>query len=455
MKQVKINIQYGKPIEITEEDNSSENQEPFVSTAIGLTLKEYQKKVQMFLNGNYANQKDLVLPYLQKPCNIFVFICNDGVFVRYDDVKAGEDKVRTTKIEKDLFEIAPIFSDGVLHFPGEFSSYIPEIRGPLILLEKSNSNQTEVQKVLEFHYEIFAKLEYSEGHKIEPPNRPIPYVSLSNQLRLNLCGIFQPPVTNTKEIIKEEEFLTDSKFFCPVGWLAIEIYPLLPDDNWKPEYTTLWAELDILSLIAKENTRIKSLNEYDSRFKVRKYYSNLIREFQALLNGLEEPVHQFLKQHPEILCPTHEKCWSKVPFGNTVSDFVFRESYNDYQLVEIEAPIRELFRQDGQQRQELTHAINQISDWIQYIQDNKLKVEDELGLVGISTNPRTLVVIGRSEKLSTDNRRKLETLQSQQNKLRIMTYDDVLQNAKESLGRIFGTLDLVGQNVDIYYSGKK
>ena len=50
-------------------------------------------------------------------------------------------------------------------------------------------------------------------------------------------------------------------------------------------------------------------------------------------------------------------------------------------LVEIEAPYRELFRRDGQQREELTHAINQIHDWLQYIQDNKTAVEEKLGLL--------------------------------------------------------------------------
>ena len=81
-----------------------------------------------------------------------------------------------------------------------------------------------------------------------------------------------------------------------------------------------------------------------------------------------------------------------------MSDFVFREPYNDYQLVEIEAPYRQLFRQDGQQREELTHAINQIMDWIQYIANDREGVETELGLPGISTNPRTLssLVVGCS-----------------------------------------------------------
>ena len=120
-------------------------------------------------------------------------------------------------------------------------------------------------------------------------------------------------------------------------------------------------------------------------------------------------------------------------------------------MVEIEAPIRELFRKDGQQREELTHAVNQIADWIQYIGDNKLKVEDEQELVGISTSPRCLVVIGRSKSLSEENRRKLITLQAQQNKLRILTYDDLIASARANLERLFGPLSMVAHNAELYF----
>jgi hypothetical protein len=50
-----------------------------ISKSIGITLKEYQKNIQILVQGKYANQKDFILPYLHKPCNIFVFICNDGM----------------------------------------------------------------------------------------------------------------------------------------------------------------------------------------------------------------------------------------------------------------------------------------------------------------------------------------------------------------------------------------
>jgi len=204
-------------------------------------------------------------------------------------------------------------------------------------------------------------------------------------------------------------------------------------------------------MIAQKNAIASNLGTLDSRGAARKHYARLLEEFEALLTGPEEPARQFLKENPGLLCATHEQFWSKLPFGDRISDFVFRESHNDYLLVEIEAPIRELFRRDGQQRQELTHAIDQITDWIQYISDNKQKVEEDLGLTGISTNPRILVVIGRSQSITEEYRRKLASLQALHNKLRILTYDDLIASARANLERILGPLGFKGQNVELYF----
>ena len=465
MKQGKINIEIGKPITIIDWKNDEtkspnerkEKRESTILKAIGTTLKEYQKNIKNLVSGKYINQRDLMPPHLQKPCNIYVLLCTDGILVRYDDVTDGEGKVRTGIMGKELCDIAPKVSDYAIHFPKDFSNYTSQIRGPQLSMAigKIDTPQTDLKEVGSLHYELFSKTVMPEGYTIlPPPSRPVPLVSLGNEVIINMQGKLVPDEVTPKEVYREEQLITYSKIKLPVGWLAIEVYPLLDQEYWKPEYTTVWAELDILSILAQKNAIRSELFQFDSRSETRKKYSQLLHEFEGLLVGLEEPMHQFLKANPELLCPTHDKCWSKVHFGSTISDFVFREAYNDYLLVEIEAPIRELFRKDGQQRQEVTHAINQITDWVQYIQNNRQKVEKELGLIGISTNPRTLIVIGRSQSLTLENRKKIETLQSQQNKLRIMTYDDVLLNAKESLSRLFGNLDIKGNNTEIYYSGK-
>jgi hypothetical protein len=119
-------------------------------------------------------------------------------------------------------------------------------------------------------------------------------------------------------------------------------------------------------------------------------------------------------------------------------------------LVEIEKPSHLIFRSDGQQREELTHAIDQITDWRRYIEDNLRTVQNELGLKGISANPSCLIVIGRSASLTEESRRKLIAIQNAMPKLRIMTYDDVIANAKAAAENILGPLWDAGPGVEVY-----
>ena len=64
--------------------------------------------------------------------------------------------------------------------------------------------------------------------------------------------------------------------------------------------------------------------------------ARVIADGQKLLDGPEEPLHQFVKINPEILCPTHYKVWSKLSLGKRDTDFVFRQPSGDYLLVELE-----------------------------------------------------------------------------------------------------------------------
>lgn len=229
------------------------------------------------------------------------------------------------------------------------------------------------------------------------------------------------------------------------------MYPTFQPDYWKPEFAPAWAETDLLAAVARRQIAETQLATIDPNVAARRAFKSVLEELARLLEGPEEPAHQFLKQHPEILCPANTASWSKLPLGGHVTDFVFREPANEYLLVEIESPLRGLFRRDGQQREELTHAFNQITDWRIFIEDNLHHVQEDLGLVGISSNPRSLLVIGRSAALSDDDRRKLATLQSQIPRLRILTYDELIQSSRAVAENLFGPLDIAGHNLEIYY----
>jgi hypothetical protein len=95
--------------------------------------------------------------------------------------------------------------------------------------------------------------------------------------------------------------------------------------------------------------------------------------------------------------------------------------------------------------------MGQIDDWLGYIQENRAKVESDLGLTGISATPRTLVVIGRSASLTEDNRRKLTVMQGQRPRLLILTYDDLINRARANLEQHLGPLSIRAQNLAMYY----
>src|SRR4030095_16407754 len=101
----------------------------------------------------------------------------------------------------------------------------------------------------------------------------------------------------------------------------------------------------------------------------------------------------------------------------------------DYLLVELEKSTDPLFIKSGHPSSKLNHARGQIQDWRRYLEDNLSTVQRELGLYGISPSPRCLIVIGRADSLSPENRRKLAVIENEAPRLKILTYDDVLENA--------------------------
>jgi hypothetical protein len=421
-------------------------------SAIADTLAAYTKAARTLLEGRYQAFRDSAPLHVREPCSIFILECVDGIFVRYDLSTKEEAKVRFTNTMQRLAEIAPTYSDQLLHFPDDPASYQTPQGAPEIALTRVDPTGA-TEEIMRLRPVIYGTTTLREGFQMQPPPaRPAPLIAIQNEFDLQVGGRIIPTGASPEMTGPDvEQFIAHGRFRLKLAWQTIEVYPPLAEDYWKPEYAPMWAELDLLAAVAQKNLLASTLAALDSRGAARKQYAALLQEMESLLAGPEEPVDQFLKQHPELLCPTSDRRWFKLAFGDTVSDFVFREPTNDYLLVEIEAPVRELFRRDGQQRQELTHAINQITDWIQFICDNKEAVENDLGLVGISTAPRSLVVMGRSASLTDENRRKLVTLQAQHAKLRIMTYDDVLAAARANLERLFGPLDLIAQNAELYY----
>jgi hypothetical protein len=68
-----------------------------------------------------------------------------------------------------------------------------------------------------------------------------------------------------------------------VGWQAIEIYPRLSEEYWRPEYAAAWARLDLMSVIAQRNFVDNALLRLDGRRAAREKYARLLEQLGTLL----------------------------------------------------------------------------------------------------------------------------------------------------------------------------
>jgi hypothetical protein len=457
-KRGRIEVRGGQPLAFVEDPEGGLVPEPpaellQAASQIASTLKAYKDAVKNLLKGKYADLSGFAPSHLREACDITAICCRNGIIVRYDLGKEGETKVRAGAVEATLSELAPKFSDTLLHFPEDPGTYDPGSDGLNLEMAKVDHKTGARETISSARLTIIGKLEFDPGVAIPPPpNRPPCLVSLTNELEIMMSGFVAPvDPKSAGNIEKTRDFLARGTMKLKVGWQALEVYPRFQEEYWKPEFAALWAETDLLAAVARRQLAQVQLLALDPNASARKAFKNVLGELARLLDGPEEPAHQFLKQHPEIISPTHTAAWSKLPLGDHVTDFVFREPSNDYLLVEIESPLRELFRKDGQQREELTHAFNQVIDWRVFIENNLKTVREEIGLVDIPSNPRSLIVIGRSVNLTEDDARKLATLQGQIPRLQILTYDDLIQRSKAMAENLFGPLDITGDNLEIVY----
>jgi hypothetical protein len=352
--------------------------------------------------------------------------------------------------EDDLTKLAPSLSQHVVycHTSKPFTSRVPA-EAPSLRLFTTRQQGGEGREIASFRLGFDIVLEQPDRLP-QPPLKPFCGLSVQNSFEFGLVGEFREAHPGHTA----QTFVVRSGFRLPVGWDCLEVYPFLTPDHWKPEYAAVWAGNDILLTAVRRQLRETRFHALDPNAVPRAKFAALLREFKTLLDSRpdrEETLQQYLRDNPILICPANIGFWPKLDLGARNTDFVFREAVGDYLLVELERSTHRLFNRDGQTSAQLNHACGQIVDWKRYLEDNLRSVQAEKGLLGISVNPKSLVVIGRSDLLTDENRRKLTTLENQHSKLKIMTYDDVYETTKALAENLFGPIWETGPNTEVYY----
>jgi hypothetical protein len=403
-------------------------------------FQAYKKAAKNLLGGKYVHLAEYVPSYLFNTGNTLVALCYDGVVVRYDS-PSDNPKMFCGWMEGNLCKVAALLSQNLICCYSNTYGKSPDINGLEICISKYNHETKVDSDISRFRIRFEVPLDSPDNLSLSTKSSiPRPIASVRNSFEVE----FQGELLDKNDIPGAgKPFIKRSEFRLGVGWECIEIFPKLDVSDWVQDNAIIWAERDILAAVAAHQFRETQIQALDPNAGARKQYSNLLKEFKLLLDSnpnREEILQVFLRENPAIICPTYTRMWPKLPLGAKKTDFVFRDAIGDYILVEIERSTHSLFRSDGHPRQELTIACSQILDWKRYIEDNLSTVQHELGLEGISTSPRSFVIIGRNESLSTENRRKLRVMENEQPKLRIMTYDDLYDNAKAMIENLLGPI---------------
>jgi Shedu protein SduA, C-terminal len=177
--------------------------------------------------------------------------------------------------------------------------------------------------------------------------------------------------------------------------------------------------------------------------------------FAALLDERgsdpESTFHQYLANNPVILDvygsveskPRFTYPAGQSPLGKKYvePDFLIRYPGQRYRLVELERPSKGLATIRGEPRSGVTQAAWQIGEWKDYIQNHYDLLRERYP--GISSMPRTQVVISRSAVENsgvTDVNRYLAMLRQDLAVDEIITYDLLVEQAREAYARLSGAL---------------
>jgi hypothetical protein len=150
-------------------------------------------------------------------------------------------------------------------------------------------------------------------------------------------------------------------------------------------------------------------------------------------NPIERSLHNYLFSCPIMLGASWDKVESEVWFGPSYrADLVLRanRALPVVRLVELERANHRLFTKDLRETAKVTHAVQQVSDWVRYCRQNP---DDLVIAASRGVTPDGMVVIGRSRQLS-EKEREVLAHNNQGRDVKVITYDELLDD--------FGTLIL-------------
>lgn len=196
---------------------------------------------------------------------------------------------------------------------------------------------------------------------------------------------------------------------------------LLPSVTYRPSH--LPSDSAVLERILdnrlhSELTRTNKNPWFNLVFQLHKFLNNPLTKERALHNLL-------IRATKELAIGTH-KVFSEIWLGKKYRMDLAIQLKGDAQrilLVELERANLPLFTKSGAPYAHVTHAMQQVEDWIRFWQESPEAVPHPLDA---TVAPSGVVVLGRSKYLSEDEKRRLLSLNANR-RVKLITYDELAE----------------------------
>ena len=374
------------------------------------------------------------LDLYKKPILLRTFITNDDEQSNeaYDTYSR---KIETAEINKNKFNEDKDF----YHIIKEMIFEVDEEGRPLIyyVFYTFNSSYNNLETAVLMHTLVEgSKNDIDRGilHELAMSViYNIPVFPNHEKLEEELGFYYNELYENGFEMIDKDEKVKKYK-------LAERLIPIFKSENedlLKETTTRIYSSAEINYY---KNKLMEKLKEYDNAQYIINKLKDGINELSVQLNSPEREenkIQAILTNYPILFGTEYIEVLDKHNFGSEYeADYILKRYNGLYDIVEIEASTLDIYTKQGNPSRHLVHAEQQIMDWLQWIEHNNPYAREKIKKL---YSPKGYVVIGRSNTLTETTREKLRRRNLVfRDKIEIITYDDLLENAKLLLDFLSG-----------------
>lgn len=162
-----------------------------------------------------------------------------------------------------------------------------------------------------------------------------------------------------------------------------------------------------------------------------KINKKVIENYQKIIQNptsSEEDCQKYLFEHPVLIDPLAKEIIPKQRLGSDyITDFVIKKYNDEYVLVEIEKPSTPIFTKSNDFTSKFSHALGQVIDFQEWVETNISYANTQMPSI---SSPSGILILGMMSTLTELQKKKLRRFNiNNQGKVRVMTFDEVLQNS--------------------------